>query len=78
MNARDVEDALRLEYFCRVVADSINLEVKELRNTHGSWESFEGALLEACGYAKSEVRGQREFDRWVVSARCHQNVMDAF
>jgi hypothetical protein len=45
---------LRLEYFCRVVADPIHAKVKELQNAHGSWESFEGALLEACGYAKPE------------------------
>ena len=29
-------------------------EVKELREAHESWESFEGALLEAYGYAKPE------------------------
>jgi hypothetical protein len=52
--------------------------VKELRNAHGSWESFEGALLEAYGYAKPEGRGRREFDRWVASARRHRNAMDAF
>jgi hypothetical protein len=40
MDARGVEDALRLEYFCWVVADPIHAEVKELRNAHGSWESF--------------------------------------
>jgi hypothetical protein len=78
MDARGVQDALRLECFCRVVADPIYAEVKELRNAHGSWESFEGALLEACGYAKPEGSGRREFDRWVASARRHQNVMDAF
>jgi hypothetical protein len=78
MDARGVEDALRLEYFCRVVGGPICAEVKELRNAHGSWESFEGALLEACGYAKPQGRGRREFDRWVTSARRHRNVMDAF
>ena len=29
-------------------------EVKELREAHESWESFEGALLEAYGYTKPE------------------------
>jgi hypothetical protein len=69
---------MRLEYFCRVVADPIHVEVKELRNAHESWESFEGALLEACGYAKPEGRRRREFDQWVASARRYRNVMDAF
>jgi hypothetical protein len=78
IDARGVDDALRLEYFCRVVADPIHAEVKELRNAHGSWESFEGALLEACGYAKPQGRGRREFDRWVATAMRHRNVMDAF
>jgi hypothetical protein len=78
MDVRGVKAALRLEYFCRVVADPIYAEVEELRNAHGSWESFEGALLEACRYAKPEGSGRREFDRWVASARRHRNVMDAF
>jgi hypothetical protein len=63
MDARGVENTLRLEYFCRVVADPIHAEIMELRNAHGSWESFEGALLEACGHAKPEGRGRWEFDR---------------
>jgi hypothetical protein len=78
MDARGVEDASRLEYFCQVVAGPIYAQVKELRNAHGSWESFEGALLEACGYGKPEGRSRREFDRWVASARRHRNGMDAF
>jgi hypothetical protein len=63
MDARGVEDALRLEYFCRVVAGPMYVAVKELRNANGSWESFEGALLEAFRYAEPEGRDQREFDR---------------
>jgi hypothetical protein len=78
MDARGIEVALRLEYFCRVVAGPMYAQVKELRNAHGSWESFEGALLEACGYVKLQGRGRREFGRWVASARRHRNVMDAF
>ena len=49
-----VDEATRLEYFCRVVAVSMHEEVKELRKVHESWESFEEALLEAYGYAKPE------------------------
>ena len=69
MDARGVEEALRLEYFGRVVAEPVHMGVKELRDAHGSWESFEGALLEACGYAKPER---------VAPPRLHRNVMDAF
>ena len=45
-----VDEAMRLEYFCRAVAVSTQKEVKELREAHKSWESFEGALLEAVGH----------------------------
>jgi hypothetical protein len=78
MDAWGVGGALRLEYFCRVVAEPIRAEVKGLREAHESWESFEGALMEAYGHAEPEGRGRREFDRWVASARRHRNVMDAF
>ena len=52
MRKRDVDVATRLEYFCRVVAVLIHKEVKELREAHDSWLSFEEALLMACGYEK--------------------------
>ena len=47
-----VDKVTRLEYFWRVVALSTRKEVKKRREAHESWESFEGALLEAYGYAK--------------------------
>ena len=47
-----VDEATRLDFFCQVAAVSRYEEVKELRETHESWESFEGALLEAYGYAE--------------------------
>jgi hypothetical protein len=78
MDAQGVAEALRLEYLCRVVAEPIRPEVKELREAHGSWESSEWALLEAYGYAEQEGRGRREFDRWVASAKRQRSVMEAF
>ena len=78
MTKWDVDERIRLEYICRVVAISMHKEVKELREAHESWESFEGALLEAYGYAEPEGRGQHEFDRWVAWARRHRNAMEAF
>ena len=47
MDSRGVDEAMRLEYFCRVVAEPIFKEVKELREAHDSWVSFKEALLGA-------------------------------
>ena len=44
MNARDVEEALRLEFFCWIAAPQILAEVKELGEALNSWEAFEEAL----------------------------------
>ena len=78
MTGMGVDEATRLEFFRRAAAASKYEEVKELQEAHESWESFEGALMEAYGCAESEVRGRREFDRWVASARRHRNAMEAF
>ena len=78
MTGMGVDEATRLEFFRRTAAASKYEEVKELQEAHESWESFEGALMEAYGCAESEVRGRREFDRWVASARRHRNAMEAF
>ena len=45
MEVRDVDEALRLEIFYRVVAVQMHEEVKELREAHVSWEAFEEGLL---------------------------------
>ena len=58
MTELDMDEAMSLEYFCRVVVVSTHKEVKELREAHESWESFEGALLEAYGYEKPEGQGR--------------------
>ena len=50
MDSRGVEKAMRLEYFCRVVAKSILEDIKEIQKTHDSWVSFEEALRESYGY----------------------------
>jgi hypothetical protein len=78
MDARGVGEALKLEFFCRAVVEPIRAEVKELRKAHESWESFKGALLEVCGYAEPEVRGRREFDRCVASAKRQWSAIEAF
>ena len=52
-------------------------EVKELREAHESWESFEGALLEAYGYAKPEGQGRLEFNGLVASVKPHQGAMES-
>ena len=44
MDARGINDALRLEFFCRIAAPRIYAEVKGLGESHSSWEAFERAL----------------------------------
>ena len=44
MSARDVDEALRLEFFCRIAAPQIQAEVKELGEALISWEAFQEAL----------------------------------
>ena len=47
-----MNEAMRLAYFCRVVAETIFEEMKELHEAHDSWVSFQEALLEAYRYDK--------------------------
>ena len=54
MTERGVDEATRLDFFCRVAAVSRYEEVKELREAHESWVSFEGALLEAYDPSRGE------------------------
>ena len=44
MSTQDVDEALRLEFFCRIAAPRIQAEVKELGEALISWEAFEEAL----------------------------------
>ena len=44
MDARGVDDALRLEFFCRITAPRIYVEVKDLGEALSSWEAFKEAL----------------------------------
>ena len=49
MDAQGVEDALRLEFFCRIATPWIHAKVKELGEALNSWEAFEEALWQAYG-----------------------------
>ena len=53
MDARGVDEAMRLEYFCRVVDQPIFKAIKEFQEAHDSWPTFEKTLLEAYGYERS-------------------------
>ena len=44
MDVRDVDDALRLEFFFWIAAPRIYVEVKELGEALSSWEAFEEVL----------------------------------
>ena len=44
MDSRGVDDALRLEFFCRISTPRIYEDVKELGETLNSQEAFEEAL----------------------------------
>ena len=78
MDSRGVDEAMRLEYFCRVVAELIYEEIKELREAHDSWVTFKKALLEVYIYERPKGRGWREFDQWVTSAKTHQRGTQGF
>ena len=73
-----MDEAMRLDFFCRVANVSMHNEVKKLREAHESWESFEGALLEAYGYKKLEGQSRQEFDQWVVSVKPRHSATEAF
>ena len=62
MTEMGMDESTRLDFVCRVAAVIRYEEDKELREAHESWKSFEGALLEAYGYAEPEGRGRHEFD----------------
>ena len=78
MDSRGVDEAMRREYFFRVVAEPILKDVKKLLEAHDSWATFEKALLEEYGYERSKGRDRRDFDQWVASAKTHQGTMQAF
>ena len=78
MDLRGVEEAMRLEYFCRVVAEPIFEEIKEIQKTHDSWVSFKEALRESYGYKGPKGRGLYEFHKWVSSRKTHRSAMHAF
>ena len=77
MDVRGVNDALMLEFFCRIAAPRIYTKVKELREAYSSWGTFKEALLRAYG---EPLRSQNrcDFDRWVASAKTHRGAMNAF
>ena len=78
MDSRGVEEAMRLEYFCRVVAEPIFEEIKEIQKTHDSWVSFKEALRESYGYEGPKGRGLYKLHGWVSSRKTHQSATHAF
>ena len=77
MDARGVEDALRLEFFCWIAAPRIYVEVKELGEALNAWEAFEEALWQAYG-EPPKSRNRHDFDHWVESAKTHCGAAKAF
>ena len=71
MNVRGIDDALRLEFFCRIADPRIYAEVKELRERHSSWEAFERALWRAYGELLRS-RNRRDFNQRVASSKTHR------
>ena len=68
MEAQEVDEALRLEFFYRAVAVRMHVEVKELRKAHSSWEAFEEALWQAYG-EPLRSQNQCDLDQWVMSTK---------
>ena len=61
MEVRGVNDALRLEFFCRIATPRIYAEVKELGEALNSWEAFEEAFWQAYGEPPKK-RNRRDFN----------------
>ena len=78
MDSRNVNEAMRLDYFCRVVVEPIYKEVKEPREAHDSWLILKEALLEAYGYERPKGQSLYKFDQWMSSMKTHRSAMDAF
>ena len=77
MEAQEVNVALRLGFFCWVVADRIHAEVKELCEAHSLWEAFEEALRQAYG-EPLKSRNRHDFDQWVASTKTYRGATKAF
>ena len=67
MDSKGVNEAMRLEYFCQVLAELIFKNVKEFLDAHDSWETFEEALLAAYGYERTKGPRPSQFYQWVAS-----------
>jgi hypothetical protein len=61
MVMRDIPEDRRLSGFPRVATPSIHAEVLEVREECGTWEEFEGRLLEKYGYDDALRLSKREF-----------------
>jgi hypothetical protein len=67
MVMRDIPEDRRLSGFPRVAVPSIHAEVLEVREECGTWEEFEGRLLEKYGHNDALRVSKREFMEWVES-----------
>jgi hypothetical protein len=65
MVMRDIPEDRRLSGFPRVATPSIHAEVLEVREECGTWEEFEGRLLEKYGHDDALRLSKHEFMEWV-------------
>jgi hypothetical protein len=65
MVMRDIPEYMRLSGFPRVAVPGIHAEVLEVREECGSWEEFEGWLLEKYGHDHALRLSKRDFMEWV-------------
>ena len=75
---RDVNEAMKLNFFCQVVVVPMHEEVENLQEAHDSWESFEEALLEKYDYEETRERSRYKFDLWVACFKTHQSSTHEF
>jgi hypothetical protein len=73
MVMRDIPEDRRLSGFPRVATPSIHAEVLEVREECGTWEEFEGQLLEKYGHEDALHLSKRELMEWVESPRKGRN-----
>jgi hypothetical protein len=65
MVMRDIPEDRRLSGFPRVATPGIHAEVLKVREECGTWEEFEGRLLEKDGHDDTLRLSKREFMEWV-------------
>ena len=73
-----ISERLQVISFNRVTTDELQESIHGIGQQNPTWGSFEEALREAYEYERPKGRGWGEFEVWLVLAKIHQSVTQAF